>query len=64
MSLQGERQNTSERYVPLSCWHCDAPMKIKTIEPGMAAHYDEIVYKCPTCRSERKRTVLMVDAGR
>jgi hypothetical protein len=58
MSLQDERQNTSERYPPLSCWHCDGPMKIKTIGSAMAGPYDEIVYECSTCHSERKRTVL------
>jgi hypothetical protein len=58
MSLQDERQKTSDSYVPLFCWRCDAPMKIKTVEPAKAGPYDEIVYKCPTCRIERKRTAL------
>jgi len=61
MSLQGERQKASDHYVPLSCWHCDAPMKIKTIESATAVPYDEIVYQCPTCHTERKRTVLRAD---
>jgi len=61
MSLQDERQNTSERYVPLFCWRCDAPMKIKTIEPAMAGTNDEMTYRCPTCRLERKRTILRAD---
>src|SRR5271154_4764154 len=61
MSLQDERQKTSGSYMPLVCWRCDAPMKIKTIEPAMAGRYDEIVYKCPTCDIERKRTAVRVD---
>jgi hypothetical protein len=37
------------------CWRCDAPMKIKTIEPAMAEPYDEIVYQCPACHLERNQ---------
>ena len=61
MSLQDERQKASDFYMPLFCWHCDAPMKIKTIGPAMAGPYDELVYKCPTCHTERKRAALRID---
>jgi hypothetical protein len=61
MSLQDVRQKMNDSHMPLFCWHCDAPMKIKTIEPAMAGPYDELVYKCPTCHTERKRTTPRVN---
>jgi len=36
-------------------------MKIKTIASAMAAPYDEIVYRCTICNSEKKWTVLRPD---
>jgi hypothetical protein len=59
MSLVSERQKTHELSMHVSCWRCDAPMKIKTIEPAMLSpSLDEIVYSCPNCRGERKLTVM------
>jgi hypothetical protein len=40
------------------CWCCDAPVRVKTIEPAMSAHSDEIVYGCPSCGDEIRRTVM------
>jgi hypothetical protein len=62
MSLVSERQKTHESLVPVICWRCDTPMKIKTIEPAMLSpSLDEIVYSCPGCRNERKLTVMRAD---
>ena len=59
MSLQGERQKTHDLFdMSVICWRCDAPMKIKTIAPVLlTSSLDEIVYSCPACHIERKRTV-------
>jgi hypothetical protein len=62
MSLLNERQKQREFYMPVICWRCDAPMKIKTITPApTCAPHDEIVYGCPACHLERKQTVLRAD---
>jgi hypothetical protein len=46
----------------VSCWHCDAQMKIKAIEPSMLSPgLDDIVYGCPPCTAERKQTVMRSD---
>jgi hypothetical protein len=63
MSLQDERRNaprkTGDFLIPLICFRCDAPMKIKTIAPAMtSARHDEIVYGCPACKIERRQIVL------
>jgi hypothetical protein len=59
MSLQSERQKTHDFFMIVSCWRCDAPMTIKTITPAMLSpSLDEIVYSCPACHDERKRTVM------
>lgn len=64
MSLQGERQKTHDLSMHVSCWRCDAPMKIKTIEPSMLSPgLDEIVYGCPACSEERKQTVMRAGTG-
>ena len=64
MSLLGERQKTHESLVPVICWRCDAPMKIRTIEPStLSPGLDEIVYGCPSCTDERKQTVMRADTG-
>ncbi len=65
MSLQGERRNEPLKIrdfdMPVICLRCDAPMRIKTVTPAMhSALHDEIVYGCPACKIERKRTVLKV----
>jgi hypothetical protein len=40
------------------CAHCDIPMKIKTITPTMFAQtVDEIVYCCPACEAETKKSI-------
>ena len=62
MSLISERQKTHEFLMPVSCWRCDAPMKIKTITPAMLSpSLDEVVYSCPACHDERERTVMRAD---
>jgi hypothetical protein len=62
MSLVTERQKTHDFLTSVICWRCDAPMKIKTIEPAMlSASLDEVVYSCPACRLERKRIVMRAD---
>ena len=59
MSLLSERQKTRHVLMPVICWRCSAPMKIKTITPAMtAALLDEIVYHCPGCRDERMHAAL------
>jgi hypothetical protein len=60
MSLQSERQKTHDLFdMSVSCWRCDAPMRIKTTAPSMLSpSLDEIVYKCPACHIERKRNVM------
>jgi transposase-like protein len=59
MSLLSERQKTHDLSMHVSCPRCDAPMKIKTIEPSMVSPgLDEIIYRCPSCTDERKQTVM------
>ena len=59
MSLQNERLKTHDLFMPVVCWRCDAPMRIKTIAPAMLSpSLDEVVYSCPACHIERKRTVM------
>ena len=59
MSLLSERQKTHHALMPVICWRCDAPMKIKTITPAtMAPLLDEIVYSCPGCHDEIMQTAL------
>ena len=65
MSLQDDRRNEPQKmrdfHMPVFCLRCDTPMRIKTITPAMqSALHDEIVYGCPACKIERKRTVLKV----
>jgi hypothetical protein len=58
MSILDEPLKTSALFMPGICWRCDAPMKIKTIAPAMtSALLDEIVYRCPACKDERKHVV-------
>jgi hypothetical protein len=58
MSLQNENQNPRNRYMPVICWRCDGPMKIKTISPAMLSpSLDEVLYSCPTCHDERMQTI-------
>jgi hypothetical protein len=57
MWLLNERQKPRDFYMPVICWRCDAPMRIKTIAPTMSsAPLDGIVYVCPACRLERQQT--------
>jgi hypothetical protein len=57
MWLLNERQKQRDFYMPVICWRCDAPMRIKTIAPTMSsAPLDGIVYVCPGCRLERQQT--------
>ncbi len=59
MSLLNERQKMGPCYMPVICWRCDAPMKIKTVVPTITSTlFDEVVYSCPACHDERKQTVL------
>jgi hypothetical protein len=64
MSLQSERQKTHDLFdMSVICWRCDAPMKIKTIAPVLlSSSLDEIVYSCPACHIERKRTVTRANS--
>ena len=58
MWLLNEWQRPLGSSMPLICWRCDAPMKIKVITPAMSsAPFGEIVYVCPACNLERKQTV-------
>ena len=61
MSIQGERHGTHDLFdMSVICWRCDAPMKIKTIAPSiLSSSLDEIVYSCPACHIERKRSNVM-----
>jgi hypothetical protein len=62
MSIQTERQRTYALHTSTSCWLCDGPMTIKTIEPSMLVpSLDEIVYRCPSCQIERKQSVMRAD---
>ena len=62
MSLQDERQKPYDFPMSVVCWRCHAPMKIKTIAPGMLSpSLDEVVYRCPGCHIERKQTVMRAD---
>jgi RNase P subunit RPR2 len=59
MSLVNESPNTQNALKRAICWCCDAPMRIKTIEPAMMlGSFDEIVFDCPSCGDEIKRTVM------
>jgi len=58
MSLMNEWQKPLSSIMPVVCWRCDAPMRIKTIAPTMSySPRDEIVYVCPACNLERKHVV-------
>lgn len=59
MSLLNERQKMRPIFMPVICPRCDAPMKIKKATPVIATpSLDEVVYSCPGCHDESKRTVL------
>jgi hypothetical protein len=46
------------------CWCCDAPMVVRTIVPAtLFPSFDEIVYGCPSCGDEIKRTVMRAAFG-
>lgn len=61
MSLH-ELRKAQTPYLPIVCWRCDAPMKIKAIIPALAyPSLNEEVYSCPACRLERKQTVHRED---
>lgn len=62
MSLSIESPKTQHAIMRVICWCCDAPMVVKTIEPAMMApSLDEIIYGCPSCGDEVKRTVTRAD---
>jgi predicted RNA-binding Zn-ribbon protein involved in translation (DUF1610 family) len=61
MSLASESPKTQRVLMREICWCCDAPMRVKTIEPAMSAHSDEVVYGCPSCGDEIRRTVMKAD---
>jgi RNase P subunit RPR2 len=62
MSLVSEGPKTQQVSRRIICWCCDAPMTAETIEPAMMApSFDEIVYRCPSCGDEIKRTVMRAD---
>jgi len=62
MSILNEHQKAPDLVMPVICWRCGAPMKIKTIMPAMtSAPRDEIVYRCPACTIERKQVVSRDD---
>lgn len=64
MSIQTERQKTLALLTRVSCWRCDGPMTIKSIEPSMLApSLDEIVYRCLACQIERKQCAMRADQG-
>jgi hypothetical protein len=49
MSMQTERQKSTNPVTSVTCWRCDGLMTIKTIQPSMlAASVDDIVYRCPS----------------
>jgi len=44
--------------MPVTCSRCDGYMKIKMIIPTLLAQtVDDIVYVCPSCGIETKKTV-------
>jgi hypothetical protein len=62
MSFQNGSDKARPSYMPLICFRCDAPMKIKTITPTMISpSLDEVVYRCLACNDERTQTVLRND---
>jgi hypothetical protein len=62
MSIQIERQKPHAPITSLACWRCDGPMMVKTIEPSMLSDsLDDIVYRCPACRLERKQSGMRAD---
>jgi predicted nucleic acid-binding Zn ribbon protein len=62
MSLQDARRKTRSFNMPVICFRCDAPMKIKTVIPAMTSlSLDEVVYHCPACKDETTQTVLRDD---
>jgi predicted RNA-binding Zn-ribbon protein involved in translation (DUF1610 family) len=61
MSLASESPKTQRALMREICWCCDAPMRVETIEPAMSAHSDEVVYGCPSCGDEIRRTVMKAD---
>jgi hypothetical protein len=62
MSIQTEGEKPHAPVTSVTCWRCDGPMTIKTIEPSMLfAPLDDIVYRCPACRLEKKQSVMRAD---
>jgi hypothetical protein len=62
MSLVSEGPKTQHGSTRVICWCCDAPMTVKTSEPAMSGpSFDEIIYGCPSCGDEIKRTVMRAD---
>jgi hypothetical protein len=62
MSIQAERHGTHALHGSVSCWLCDGPMTIKTIEPSLLIpSLDEIVYRCLACQIERKQSIMKSD---
>ena len=58
MWLLNEWQRPLGSSMPLICWRCDAPMKIKVITPAMSsAPLGEIVYRSADWRATRKRSL-------
>jgi hypothetical protein len=63
MSILAERQRTQSLHASVSCWLCDGPMTIKTVEPSMLVpSLDEIVYRCLASQIERKQSVMRADS--
>jgi hypothetical protein len=61
MSLASEGPKTQRVLIREICWCCDAPMRVKTIEPATSARSGEVVYGCPSCGDEIRRTVRRAD---
>jgi hypothetical protein len=55
MSFLNERQKPRDFYMPVICWRCDTPMRIKTVAPTMSS--GPLVYVCPACKLERQQIV-------
>jgi hypothetical protein len=62
MKMQDARGNWRGSPIPATCPRCDGPMKIKTIVPTIRDRtVDDIVYACPCCGVETRRSVQRVE---
>jgi RNase P subunit RPR2 len=62
MRMQDALPKSFGATMPWVCVRCEVPLKIKTIFPLLSADkVDEVVYSCPGCGMESRRTIRGAD---